>query len=198
MACTILNIQASARHEGSVSRQLSDAVLEQLNADAIIVRDLTEGVALLTNDWLSANFTAPVDRGPKEREILALSDELISEIKSADTLVIGAPIYNFSVPAVLKAWIDQVARVGVTFKYTENGPVGLLSDKRVIIVLASGGTKVGSDIDFASGYLRHIMKFIGITNVTIIAADELGANADSKIAAAQSKIATLAYEGVAA
>ena len=88
-------------------------------------------------------------------------------------LVIGLPIYNFSVPAAMKAWIDQIARVGVTFNYSENGPVGLMKKKRAIILLASGGTKVGSDIDFASEYMKHILGFIGITDVTIIAADAL-------------------------
>ncbi len=191
MTNTVLNIQASARRDGSVSRQLSEAVLKKLDADKVITQDLTDGVPLLNSDWLSANFSAPDDRDAKDREVLALSDKLIAEINDADTLVIGAPIYNFSVPAVLKAWIDQVCRVGLTFKYTENGPVGLLSGKRAIVVLASGGTQVGSAIDYASGYLKHILGFIGITDVTILAADALAVDADIKLAAAHSEIAKL-------
>lgn len=188
---TILNIQASPRGEASVTQQLSQAVLRQLNAGQIITRDLTTGLPLLTGEWVSANSTAPEERSSEERNILTVSDKLITEIKQADTLVLGVPVHNFSVPAVLKAWIDQIARVGVTFKYTATGPVGLLSGKRAIILMASGGMPIGSDIDFASGYLKHIMGFIGITDVTIIAADALAANAEEKIAEAHAKIATL-------
>lgn len=197
MIHTVLNIQASARHDGSVTRQLSDKILTEIAADQTITRDLATGLPLLDAAWLAANFTLADDRTDVQRETLALSDSLITEIKQADTIVIGSPVYNFSVPAVLKAWVDQIARVGVTFKYTPNGPVGLLSGKRAIIVIASGGTPVGSDIDYASGYLKHIMGFIGITDVTIIAADALGNDADAKIAAANDDIKQLSFKGAA-
>ena len=127
MTHTVLNIQASARHDGSVTRQLSDKILTKIAADQTITRDLATGLPLLDAAWLAANFTLADDRTDVQRETLALSDSLITEIKQADTIVIGSPVYNFSVPAVLKAWIDQIARVGVTFKYTPDGPVGLLS-----------------------------------------------------------------------
>jgi FMN-dependent NADH-azoreductase len=197
MIHTVLNIQASARHDGSVTRQLSDKILTEIAADQTITRDLATGLPLLGAAWLAANFTLADDRTDVQRETLALSDSLITEIKQADTIVIGSPVYNFSVPAVLKAWIDQIARVGVTFKYTPDGPVGLLSGKRAIIVIASGGTSVGSDIDYASGYLKHIMGFIGITDVTIIAADALGNDANAKIAAANDAIKQLSFKGAA-
>ena len=195
MTHTVLNIQASARHDGSVTRQLSDKVLAAIGADATITRDLTEGLPLLDAAWLGANFTPADDRTDAHRATLALSDSLIDEISRADTFLIGSPVYNFSVPAVLKAWIDQICRVGVTFKYTPDGPVGLLSGKRAVIVIASGGTPVGSDIDYASGYLKQIMGFIGITDVSIIAADALGNNAEAKIAAAQNEIENLNFRG---
>ena len=195
MTHTVLNIQASARHDGSVTRQLSDKVLASIGADATITRDLTEGLPLLDAAWLGANFTPGDDRNDAHRETLALSDSLIDEISRADTLVIGSPVYNFSVPAVLKAWIDQICRVGVTFKYTPDGPVGLLTGKRAIIVIASGGTPVGSEIDYASGYLKHIMGFVGITDVSIIAADALGTDAQARIAVAESDIANLSPKG---
>lgn len=191
MTKTVLNIQASARREESVSRQLSEAVLTKLDAENVITQDLIDGMPLLDADWLRANFSAPGDRSSEDQEALAVSDKLIADINEADTLVIGAPIYNFSVPAVLKAWIDQICRVGLTFNYTENGPVGLLSGKRAIVVLASGGTRVGSAIDYASGYLKHILGFIGITDVTILAADALGNDAESKLATAHAQIAKL-------
>jgi FMN-dependent NADH-azoreductase len=197
MTHTVLNIQASARDDGSVTRQLSDKVLAEIGAEETITRDLATGLPLLDGAWLYANFTPADDRTETQREALALSDSLIAEINQADTIVIGSPVYNFSVPAVLKAWIDQIARVGVTFKYTPDGPVGLLSGKRAIIVVASGGTPVGSDIDYASGYLKHIMGFIGITNVTIIAADALGDDAQAKIAAANDDIKQLNFKGAA-
>ena len=113
MTHTVLNIQASARHDGSVTRQLSDKILTKIAADQTITRDLAAGLPLLDAAWLAANFTLADDRTDVQRETLALSDSLITEIKQADTIVIGSPVYNFSVPAVLKAWIDQIARVGV-------------------------------------------------------------------------------------
>lgn len=196
MTHTVLNIQASARHDGSVTRQLSDRVLASIGADAVITRDLTNGLPLLNAAWLGANLTPVDDRTEAHGQTLALSDALIDEIARADTLVIGSPVYNFSVPAALKAWIDQICRVGVTFKYTPDGPVGLLAGKCAIIVIASGGTQVGSDIDYASGYLKHIMGFIGITDVSIIAADGLGNDAEVTIAAAQNDIENLNFKGV--
>src|SRR3546814_698354 len=104
-------------------------------------------------------------------DLLAGSEELIGEIEAADTIIITAPIYNFAIPASLKAWIDQVTRARRTFSYTEVGPEGLLRGKRAYIVFASGGVPLGSQVDFASGYLRHILGFIGITDVHVIAAD---------------------------
>lgn len=197
MTHTVLNIQASARHDDSVTRQLSDKVLTEIGADRTITRDLVEGLPLLDATWLGANFTPADDRTDAQLETLTLSDSLINEIKAADTLLIGSPVYNFSVPAAMKAWIDQICRVGVTFKYTPDGPVGLLSGKRAIIVIASGGTLVGSDIDYASGYLKQIMGFIGISDVTIIAADALGQDAETKIAAANDNIEKLSFKGAA-
>ena len=195
MTHTILNIQASARHDGSVTRQLSGKVLDTIGANDVITRDLIDGLPLLDATWLGANFTPTNDRTDADRKALTLSDILIDEIKRADTILISTPIYNFSVPAVLKAWIDQVCRVGVTFNYTPEGPVGLLSGKRAIIVIASGGTSVGSNIDYASGYLKHIMSFIGIKDVSIIAADALGKDAEAKITAANDDIENLKFKG---
>ncbi|MEO9598959.1 NAD(P)H-dependent oxidoreductase [Parasphingorhabdus sp.] len=126
----------------------------------------------MTEDWVHANFTDENERTDAQKAELALSDRLVDELIAADTLVIGTPIYNFSVPASLKAWIDMIARARKTFQYTANGPEGLLTGKKAYVLIASGGTEVGSDIDFASGYLRHILGFVGITDVTIVAADQ--------------------------
>ncbi|MEL6608572.1 MAG: NAD(P)H-dependent oxidoreductase [Pseudomonadota bacterium] len=192
MSKTVLRIDASARAQGSVTRQLADEVIARIAPDTVITRDLSVGMPLLTDAWLGANWTPAEDRSDMQKQALEMSDVLIDELKAADTLVIAAPIYNFSVPAALKAWIDQIARAGITFKYTETGPVGLLDGKRAIIVLASGGTQVGSDIDFASGFLRHIMGFIGIHDVEFVAADQLMIDAEKSMADAQSAVAALA------
>ena len=188
---SILNIQASASLEGSVTRMLSKATTTHLAADNVVTRNLSDGIKLLDSDWVAANSAPVAVRTDAQKNALALSDTLIAEINDADTLVIGLPIYNFGVPAVMKAWIDQIARVGVTFNYSENGPVGLLKNKRAIILVASGGTKLGSEIDFASAYMKHILGFIGITDVTIIAADALMQDADAKKTEALQLIAEL-------
>lgn len=191
MTKTVLHIDASARNDGSVSRGLTANILRQIGG-TVIRRDLRDGVPLLSEDWINANFTPADDRSDDQRALLALSDTLIDEIKSADVLVIGTPVYNFAVPAVLKAWVDLICRAGQTFQYSEAGPKGLLDGKRAIIALASGGTEVGSDIDFASGYLRHILGFIGITDVQVVAADRVMAEGEDAIAEANRQIDALA------
>lgn len=191
----ILRVDGSMRREGSVTRSLTDDILTRLgqsNEVKITNRDLLDGVELIDEGWLGANWTPAEERGAEVKATLAESDKLIEELKSADVLVLGAPIYNFAVPAAVKAWIDLIARAGETFRYTEDGPVGLLEGKRAIIVLASGGTKIGSEIDFASDYLKHIMGFVGITDVQLVYADKLMAQADEAKAQAQSQIAQLA------
>ena len=188
---TILHIDASARLADSVSRQLSSRIVERLGGD-VIRRDLAQPLPLITQDWVTANFTPPEDRSTAQRDTLALSDRLVDELHAARTIVIGTPIYNFGVPAALKAWIDLVARAGLTFRYSDTGPVGLLTGKRAIIAIASGGTAVGSEIDFASGYLRHMLGFLGITEVEVVAADQIMINADQALTGAHERIDTLA------
>lgn len=168
----ILHLDASARHDGSLSRQLSAAIAARFPGAEITRRDLAAGLPFVDAAWVGATFTAPDARSEAQRAALAFSDTLVDELVAADILIIGTPIYNFGLPAVLKAWIDQIARVHRSFHYTATGPVGLLTGKRAIIGIASGGTQVGSEIDFASGYLRHILGFVGIDDVTVIAADQ--------------------------
>lgn len=192
MTHTVLRIDASARRDGSESRALTQRIVDRLEPQSIIQRDLAVAIPTIDADWLAANWTKEEERSDKQRATLALSDSLIEEIKAADTLVIGTPIYNFGIPANLKAWIDQIARAGITFRYTEAGPEGLLTGKRAIIAIASGGTQVGSDLDFASGYLRHVLGFIGITNVQVVAADQLMIDADASHAKANAALEDLA------
>ena len=192
MTKTILHIDSSARIEGSTSRDLSARIVERLGATSVIRRDLAQPLPLIDAAWIGANFT-PVDaRDAEQRDRLALSDELVAEVKAADIIVIGAPIYNFSVPAALKAWIDLVARAGLTFQYTETGPKGLLEGKRAIVAVASGGTKAGSEVDFATGYLRHVLGFIGITNVQMVVADQLMLDAAGSLKAAEEALDRIA------
>ncbi len=179
----VLRIDASARTHGSTTRALTDAAIARLQATdpdlEVAVRDLTAGVPLIDEAWVEANFTPAEQRSPAQRDALAASDVLVAELQAADVLVIGLPVYNFGPPAALKAWIDQVARARVTFRYTPDGPVGLLAGKRAYVVAASGGTALGSDIDFATPYLRHVLGFLGITDVSLIGADRQMVDAEA-------------------
>jgi len=188
---TILHIDSSARTEGSVTRDLSAQIVAKLGGD-VIRRDLKNALPQIDEAWVGANFTPEADRDAVQRDTLALSDTLVGELQDADTIVIGLPVYNFGVPASVKAWIDLVARAGLTFKYTAEGPVGLLHGKRAILAVATGGTPVGSEIDFATGYMRHVLGFIGIHDVEIIAADRVMADADAAIAVARAQVDRLA------
>ena len=141
----------------------------------------------------AANLTPDDERTPSQRERLAESDALIAELEAADVIVIGTPMYNFGIPATLKAWVDQVARARITFRYTENGPVGLLEGKKAYVVLATGGVPVDAPVDFATPYLRHALGFIGIKDVEVIAADRLNFRGDEAIDAARATIAELVH-----
>lgn len=192
MTHSILRIDASARRAGSISRDLGDKIIERFGTDAsVVTRDLANGVPLIDETWIGANFTPEADRTDEQRAALSLSDALVAELKGADTLVIGLPIYNFGVPAALKAWVDQVARAGVTFKYSETGPKGLLEGKRAIVIVASGGTEAGSEIDFATGYIRHVLGFIGITDVEFVTADRLMLDAEGTMNKAMQQVVDL-------
>jgi FMN-dependent NADH-azoreductase len=192
MTRTTLHIDASARLTGSTTRDLTKQILDQLGTDQVIRRDLATSLPHITEDWIAANFTPADQRTEQQKQTLAQSDHLVDEIARADTLVIGLPIYNFSVPASLKAWIDLISRVGLTFHYTETGPQGLMTGKRAIVAIASGGTPVGSDMDFASGYIRHALGFIGITDVTFVAADAMAVNPEAALATTTAQVQALA------
>ena len=195
MARNILHVDASARQAGSVSRELSQHLVDALSDNGTEVTKREIGLSplpLINETWVGANFTPEEDRTDDQKQVLELSDTLIEELEAADTLVLGVPIYNFGVPAAFKAWVDMIARARKTFKYTENGPVGLLEGKKAYVVIASGGTQSGSEIDFATPYVRHVLGFVGIHDVSIIAADQLMATGDEKLAAAREQIEALA------
>lgn len=195
MTQIVLKIESSAATGSSVTRQLTNelaAIVATENA-SIVSRDLNAPLPFLNENWIGAAYSPKESRTEDQKAALAQSDELIAELQGADTIIIGAPIYNFSIPAVLKAWIDQIARVGVTFKYTENGPVGLMGGKKVYIVAASGGVPIGSAVDFAVPYLKQVLGFFGITDIEVIAAEGVAVDRDGAIAKARS-----AMEGLTA
>ena len=190
----LLRLDASIRGEASVSRRLTDRLIARISTDdtKIVARDLSQGVPAIDGQWLGAVFTPARDRTPEQAQIAARADALLQELRDADVVVIGLPIYNFGVPSNLKNWFDQLARKGETFEYTEQGPKGLMTGKKAYVALSSDGTELGGPIDFASGYIRHMLNFFGITDVSIVAADKLVFGADEAIARAEDAIGKLA------
>lgn len=194
----ILQITASIRNdEQSVSRSLSNKLVERLVARtgaSVTVRNLAANdLPFIDASRFAANLTPAEERTPEQQELAAVADTLIAELMATDTIVFGVPVYNFSVPATVKAWADLVARAGTTFQYTANGPEGLLKDKKVFITVASGGMPVGSPGDFMTPWLTHFLGFLGITDVEVVAADAImGAGGEEKIAAAHRQAELLA------
>jgi FMN-dependent NADH-azoreductase len=192
----ILRIETSIKGEAAVSRKLTDRIVARLlaaePAAKVVTRDLSGGVAQIDGAWLGAVFTPAEARDEAQKATAAYADALLAEVKAADTLVIALPVYNFGVPAQLKSWFDQLARKGETFSYTETGPVGLLTGKRAIVAFTSDGTKFGSEIDFASGYVRHMLGFFGITDVEFVAADAIVFGPEAALAKAEAEVDALA------
>lgn len=171
----ILHVSASIRGDESVSRQISTRIAQSLNdgLDAsIIERDLAANdLPYVDAASFAANGTPSDERTPEQRELAAIADTLIDELQSADAIVLGIPMYNFGAPAIVKAWADLVARAGTTFRYTPNGPEGLLTGKKAYIALATGGTMIGSEIDYLSGWLTHFLNFLDVDIAEMIVAD---------------------------
>ena len=193
----ILHITASIRNGESVSRSLGNKLVEGLVAKqgaSVVTRDLSKNdIPFIDEDRFAANLAPYADRSPEQHELAKIADELIDELQNADTLVFSVPIYNFSVPATVKAWADLVARAGTTFQYTANGPEGLLTGKKAYITAASGGTPVGSDFDFMTPWLKFFLGFLGIQDVEVVAADGImGEGGEEKIAEAHDQVERLA------
>lgn len=186
----ILHITASIRADESVSRDLSARLVQSLAARdgaEVITRDLSANdLPFVSAERFGANLTPAAERTPEQAELAAIADELIAELQAADTIVLGVPIYNFGVPATVKAWADLVARAGTTFAYTAEGPKGLLTGKKAYLAIASGGTPVGSDFDFMTPWLKFFLGFLGIEVVAQVAADGImGEGGEEKIEAAK-------------
>jgi len=178
---TILKVDSSARFSGSNSRVLTQYLVESLDIP-VIKRDLAVNgfPALSAEDLMDMHNKKEL---PRESLVQhqAISKELISEVKGVDTIVFGLPIYNFTIPAVLKQWVDYIVKSGITFKYGSNGPEGLSGIQRAFIVTSSGGTPIGGRMDFASSYIEHICNFIGIEEVYHIKADGSKGSSDDII-----------------
>ena len=191
----LLRVDSSGRYQGSSTRALTDSLIEVLakrNAIEVSVRDLAEGMPHVDDSWIQANFTDVEERSDQQKDRLQASDDLVAEVQSADAIVIGMPIYNFGVPAALKAWVDMIARARLTFRYTENGPEGLLTGKKVYLVVASGGVAVDSEADFATPYMRHALQFLGITDIEIISAEQQMIRGEESVDSAKAQITNLA------
>lgn len=186
---SLLVINSSAAREGSVSRELVEFTVDRLlQADPqarVVRRDLGESpVPHLTTETLNGVRGTPVS--PAEHQARALSDSLIAELRAAETIVIGAPMYNFGVSTALRAWFDHVLRAGETFSYSSAGPRGLLGGKRVIVIESRGGVYSegpSAAIDFQEPYLRHLLSFVGLTDVTFVHAEKIGYGPDARAAA---------------
>jgi len=196
----ILQINASARREGANSTRIADAIVARLRTadpDArLTLRDLAvTPQPVLDEATLGALFTPAEQRSEAQAARVALDDALIAEVQAADAIVLGVPMYNFGVPAQLKNWIDAIARNGVTFRYTANGPEGLLKGRKVYVGLARGGRYRGTEADSQVPYLRTVLGFLGMTNVQFVYAEGLNMGEDAArqgFAEAEAEIAAIA------
>ena len=175
----ILQIISSAQGANSNSTQLSQGIIDKLLAanpgSRVVVRNLaTNPLPYLEEAHLQAFMTPAEGRSPEQQEAVRHSDEIVAQVMAADVLVIGVPFYNFSVPASLKSWLDHLTRAGITFRYTATGPEGLITGKKVYLAIASGGIYSEGPMqsyDFAAPYLRLVLRFLGMTDVTVARAE---------------------------
>ena len=197
----LLQINASISNSSGQSSRLANQFVAAFHARhptaAIVVRDVAAGdpVPHLNAERFGAFITKPDQRDFEQNAIVAYSDALISELRQADVVVLGLPMYNFGVPSQLKAYFDHVARAGVTFKYTEKGPEGLLTGKKAYVFAARGGLYAGTPLDTQTTYVRDFLRFIGITDVEFVYAEGLNISPQSKdegLAKASAEIARLA------
>ncbi len=197
---TLLQINTSLFANEGQSTRLAEqfvAAWQERNPDgAVVVRDLAaEPVPHLDGARFAAFLAKAEERTPEQQAVVAYSDALIAELQAADVIVIGLPLYNFGVPSTLKAYIDHIARAGVTFRYTADGPVGLLRGKQATIVAARGGRYAGTALDTQSAFIRNFLAFIGITDVEFVYAEGLALGEESRnaaLAAAREQLARLA------
>jgi FMN-dependent NADH-azoreductase len=187
---TLLQINASLFANGGQSTRLADQFVAAWRANSpgatVIVRDLAvDAVPHLTAERFGAFLAKPEDRDPAQQAVAAYSDALIDELKRADVIVFGLPMYNFGVPSTLKAYFDHIARAGMTFRYTATGAVGLLTGKKAYVFATRGGMYAGTPLDTQTTFVRDFLRFIGIADVEFVYVEGLAIGADRKEAALQ-------------
>lgn len=192
----LLRIDSSPRKTGSVSRQITDILQQKLESQGHVVsghRDVFYDalVSLGDEDRFTGYFTPEESQTEAQKKAVAPSTQLALEFAAADGYIIAAPMHNFGVTAGLKAYIDAISRAGISFNYLPEGPIGLLKDKKAYVVVSTGGTPVGAEYDYTSTYLRQVLGFLGITDVTFIAADLSNVNLEESIVKAQNSIEAL-------
>ncbi|MFH8134596.1 FMN-dependent NADH-azoreductase [Pantoea osteomyelitidis] len=183
----VLVLKSSILAGYSQSSQLADFYVEQARAkgDEVTVRDLAENpIPVLDGELVGALRPSETPLTPRQQETLALSDELIAELQAHDVVVMAAPMYNFNIPTQLKNYFDLIARAGVTFRYTEAGPEGLVKGKRVVVITSRGGIHKDTPADLLTPYLKLFLGFLGLTNVDFVFAEGMayGPEAASKAA----------------
>jgi len=194
---TLLQIKASLNNDDGQSSQLANQFVAAFHkrrpGAKIVVRDVAaaEPVPHLNAERFGAFITKAEERSAAQRAVVAYSDILINELKQADIIVLGLPMYNFGVPSQLKAYFDHIARVGVTFKYTEKGPVGQLTGKKVYVFAARGGVYAGTPMDTQTSYVRDFLRFLGMTDVEFVYAEGLAISPESKEAGLAKAVAEI-------
>ncbi|MBU2571329.1 MAG: NAD(P)H-dependent oxidoreductase [Gammaproteobacteria bacterium] len=197
---TLLQINSSIFSNGGQSSQLANAFVAKWRVrnpeTKVVVRDLAnESLPHLDAQRVSAYFAQPGARTPEQQSFVDESERLINEIKQSDVIVIGLPMYNFGIPSTLKAYFDRIARAGLTFRYTENGPEGLLPGKKVYVFAARGGMYAGTALDSQTNYVRDFLNFLGITDIEFVYAEGLNMGEQAKdqaLAGAHRRLAELA------
>lgn len=194
----ILQIKASVLGTNSASSRLADEFIAQFPGAEVVERDLgAEPVPHLDGARVAALFTKPDERSGEQKAVVAYSDALIDELRRADVIVLGLPMYNFGIPSQLKAWFDHIARAGETFKYTDKGALGLLTGKKAYVFAARGGVYAGTANDFETPFVRQFLGFLGITDVQFVYAEGLALGEESRnnsIAAAHAGARRLAAQ----
>ena len=187
----IYQIDSSARKEGSTSRALAKKLLDKIKKpeDEVTYRDLDDEMVFVSGLTESGMKIEKKDQTEHHKKMFELSDTLVKELKDSDIIIISAPIYNYGPPATLKAWSDLAARVGETFRFKPNGRrEGLLKDKKAYLVITSGGTKLNSNEDFLTPWLKFILNFFGIEKIDIICADQMALDYEKSIKDAEDQI----------
>ncbi|PQJ60222.1 FMN-dependent NADH-azoreductase [Vibrio chagasii] len=190
----VLALKSSILGDYSQSTKLVEEFIKNVDQDKLTVRDLAANPLPMLDFSVATALRATEDLSQDQQSIVDLSNTLIEEIKAADTLVIAAPMYNFTIPTQLKNWIDLIARAGVTFTYTENGVKGLIEGKKAIVVTTRGGIHKDAATDSMTPYLRTVLGFVGITDVEFVYAEALNMGEDAAakgISEAQSQLAEL-------